>query len=191
MRPHGPLQQLTRHPAEFARHATTLFVCCLVLSVSLPLFAATLPAVAPGTAVDAGQWRVKLLSARVSPEHPLPYPAKRSAAYLLLEIEFTNLMERSSRDLSFVVHVDQPELPKLGEPSFVAVRDMALTDRLHPDMPETLLLVWPWPAEVPVPPELRLSIHAKTFKKADNLVGSPGWFNPAAIATVALPVSAK
>lgn len=117
-------------------------------------------------------------------------PAAQSATYLLVEVEFTNLMERSSRDYAFVVRVDQPALTQLGEPSFVLVRDMDLPDRLHPNMPEALLLVWPWPEGVPAPQDLRLSITGKTFKAADNLVGSPGWFNPAVIAKATLPLSA-
>lgn len=145
----------------------------------------------PGAAIDAGQWRVKPLRAWVSSEHPLPRPATQSASYLIVEVEFTNLMERSSGDYSFVVRVDQPALTQLRDPSFVLVRDMELPDRLHPNMPEALLLVWPWPAGVSVPPELRLSIHGKTFKAADNLVGSPGWFNPAVMATATLPLSSK
>jgi hypothetical protein len=42
---------------------------------------------------------------------------------------------------------------------------------------------------VAVPPELRLSIHAKTYKPVDNLVGSPGWFNPAPVASATLSLS--
>jgi hypothetical protein len=178
------------------RHAVSLpvYVCCLVLGASLPpavLAAPALPTVRAGTAIDAGQWRVKLLRAWLSSEHPLRRPVARSSAYLLVEVEFTNLMERSSRDFGFVVRVAQPAQTQLGEPSFVLVRDRDLPDRLHPNMPEALLLVWPWPADVPAPPELRLSITAKTFKAADNLVGSPGWFNPAVIATATLSMSAQ
>ena len=114
------------------------------------------------------------------------FPVKKSESYLLVEVEFTNLMRRSSSDYAFVVHLEQPELKQLGEPSFVLVRDMALSDRLHPDMPEALLLVWPWSSSLTAPPELRLSIYGKTFKPVDNLVGSPGWFNPAPVAQATL-----
>jgi hypothetical protein len=186
--------------AEVVRRARSLpaWACCLALSVSAPqaLFAAPidslqLPSLQPGASIDAGQWRVKPLRARLTGEHPLPRPPVQSASYLLVEVELTNLMERSSRDFAFVLRIERPALKQLGEPSYVLVRDMNLPDRLHPDMPEALMLVWPWPAGVPAPPELRLAIHAKTFKAADNLVGSPGWFNPMAIATATLPVIAK
>ena len=181
MRPHGLLNQLRLG-----------WLLCLGLAFSQPLFAeSSLPLLAPGTSIDAGQWRVKPMRARLSMEHPLRRTAGRSGSYLLVEIEFTNLMERSSRDLSSVVHLVQPELKALGEPSFVLVRDMTLPDRLHPDMPEVLLLVWDVPAGVTVPPELQLSIHAKTFKPVDNLVGSPGWFNPAPVASAKLALSAQ
>jgi hypothetical protein len=161
------------------------------LAFSQPLFAeSSLPVVAPGTSIDAGQWRVKPLRARLSTEHPLRQPAGQSGSYLLVEVELTNLMARSSRDYGFVVHLEQPELQQLGEPSVVLVRDMALPDRLHPDMPEALLLVWQWPSTVTAPSELRLSIHAKTYKPVDNLVGSPGWFNPTPIASATLSLSA-
>ncbi len=143
----------------------------------------------PGAAIDAGQWRVKPLRARISTEHPLRRASTRNS-YLLVDVEFTNLMQRSSRDFAFVVTLDQPELARLGEPSIVLVRDMALPDRLHPRMPETLMLVWQLPTDVTLPPELHLSILGKTFKAADNLVGSPGWFNPAPVAHVALSLSA-
>jgi hypothetical protein len=182
MRLHGLLNQLR----------LGLLVCLCCLAFSQPLFAeSSLPLLAAGTAIDAGQWRVKPLRARLSTEHPLRQPAGQAGSYLLVEIEFTNLMKRSSRDLGFVVHLEHPQAKQLGEPSFVLVRDMTLPDRLHPDMPETLLLVWNWPAGMTVPPELQLSIYAKTFKPVDNLVGSPGWFNPAPVASAKLALSAQ
>jgi hypothetical protein len=181
MRLHGLLKQFP----------PGLLVCVGSLAFSQPLFAeSTLPVVAPGTSIDAGQWRVKPLRARLSTEHPLRQPAGQSGSYLLVEVEFTNLMDRSSRDFGFVVHLEQPELQQLGEPSVVLVRDMALPDRLHPDMPEALLLVWQWPSSVMAPSQLQLSIRAKTYKPVDNLVGSPGWFNPMAIARTTLSLSA-
>lgn len=164
-------------------------VYCLVFSQ--PLFAeSSLPSVAPGASIEAGQWRVKPVRARVATEHPLLHPPVKSESYLLVEVEFTNLTQRSNSDYGFVVHLEQPELKRLGEPSFVLVRDMTLPDRLHPDMPEALLLVWPLAAGTTVPPELQLSIYAKTYKPVDNLVGSPGWFNPAPIAQATLSLSA-
>lgn len=179
MRLHGPLTQLL----------LGLAVC---LAFSQPLFAdSSLPVLAPGTAIEAGQWRVKPVRARISTQHPLPYPPEKSESYLLVEVEFTNLTLRSNSDYGFVVHLEQPELEALGEPSFVLVRDMTLPDRLHPDMPEALLLVWPWSAGVAVPPKLQLSIYAKTYKPVDNLVGSPGWFNPAPVASATLSLSTE
>ena len=157
-----------------------------------PLFAEpTLQSVAAGTSIEAGQWRVKPVRARLATEHPLPYPPVKSDTYLLVEIEFTNLTQRSSSDYGFVVHFEQPELKQLGDPTFVLVRDMTLPDRLHPDMPEALLLVWPWAPGAAAPSELRFSIHAKTYKPVDNLVGSPGWFNPAPVARATLSLSAE
>jgi hypothetical protein len=130
-------------------------VCLCCLAVSQPLFAeSSLPVLAAGTSIDAGQWRVKPVRARISTQHPLQYPPKKSDSYLLVEVEFTNLTQRSNSDYGFVVRFDQPKLKQLGEPTFVLVRDMTLPDRLHPDMPEALLLVWPWSAGVTVPPEL-------------------------------------
>jgi hypothetical protein len=182
MRLHGLLNRL--------RPSLLVYVCCLAFSQ--PLFAeSSLPFVAAGASVDAGQWRVKPVSARLSTEHPMQRPVGQGESYLLVEVEFTNLMPRSSRDYGFVVRLDQPELKQLAEPSFVLVRDMALPDRLHPDMPEALLLLWKWPAGVAVPSELRLSIHAKTYKPVDNLVGSPGWFNPEPVASATLPLIAR
>ena len=169
-----------------------LFAYACVLAFSQPSLADPSPQLlAPGTGVDAGQWRVKPLRARISTEHPLRFPARKSESYLLVEVEFTNLMQRSSSDYALVVHLEQPELKQLGEPSFVLVRDMALPDRLHPDMPEALLLVWPWSSSLTAPPELRLSIYGKTFKPVDNLVGSPGWFNPAPVAQATLSLSTE
>jgi hypothetical protein len=151
--------------------------------------APVVPSLMPNAAIDAGQWRVKPLRARLSTEHPLRKAATANS-YLLVDVEFTNLMARSSRDFAFVMALDQPELTPPGEPSIVLVRDMSLPDRLHPQMPETLMLVWQLPADVVLPPKVQLSIRAKTFKAADNLVGAPGWFNPAPVATATLPLSA-
>jgi hypothetical protein len=182
MRLHGLLNQLR----------LGALVCVCSLAFSQPLFAgSSVPVLTPGTSIDAGQWRVKPVRARLSTEHPLRQPAGQDASYLLVEVEFTNLMQRSSSDYGFAVSLDHPELKQLGEPTFVLVRDMALPDRLHPDMPEALLMVWKCPAGVTVPPQLRLSIHAKTYKPVDNLVGSPGWFNPAPVASATLSLSAQ
>jgi hypothetical protein len=182
MRSHGLLKQFP----------LGLLMCVGCLAFSQPLFAeSSLPVEPPGTSIDAGQWRVKPVRARLSTEHPLRQSAGKNGSYLLVEVEFTNLMQRSSRDFGFVVHIEQPELKQLGEPSFVLVRDMTLPDRLHPDMPEALLLVWQLPSAISAPPELRLSIHAKTFKPVDNLVGSPGWFNPKPIASTTLSLSTR
>jgi len=167
-----------------------LLVCLGCLAFSQPLFAeSSLPSLAPGAFIEAGQWRVKPLRARIATVHPLPYPPRKSDSYLFVEIEFTNLTQRSSSDYGFVVHLEQPELKQLGEPTYVLVRDMTLPDRLHPDMPEALLLVWPWTAGLAVPPELQVSIYGKTYKPVDNLVGSPGWFNPAPVARATLSLS--
>lgn len=180
MRLHGLLNQIP----------LGLLVCLCCLAFSQPLFAdPSLPVLASGASVDAGQWRVKPVRARVATEHPLRHPPAKGDSYLLVEVEFTNLTLRSTRDYDFVVQFEQPELKQLGKPSFVLVRDMTLPDRLHPDMPEALLLVWPLSANMAVPPELRLSIHAKKYKPVDNLVGSPGWFNPAPVATATLSLS--
>lgn len=182
MRLHGLLYQLPL--------ALLVCVCCLAFPQP-SVGESSLPLLAPGTSIDAGQWRVKPVDARLSTEHPLRQSKAQGESYLLVQVELTNLMQRSSRDYGFVVHLDHPELKQLGEPSSVLVRDMALPDRLHPEMPEALLLVWQWPAGVAVPKELRLSIHAKTFKPVDNLVGSPGWFNPAPVASATLSLSTQ
>jgi hypothetical protein len=149
------------------------------------------PVLAPGASIDAGQWRVKPVRARISAEHPLGRAAPQGQSFLLVEVELTNLMEKSSRDFTSVLHIEPPAPAQLGEPAFVLVRDLDLPDRLHPNMPEVLLLVWPWPSAEPAPTELRLTIQGKKFKKADNLTGAPGWFNPKVVAVAALPVSAR
>jgi hypothetical protein len=209
MRLHGLLNQVPMDRAAVLRwprlaavascaRNLRVWMCFLALSalgsahlIAAPSESSPLPSLLPGAAIDAGQWRVRPLRAWLSSEHPLRRPAVPGASYLLVEVELTNLMQRSSRDFAFVLHIDQPELKQLGEPSFVLVRDMELPDRLHPNMPEALLLAWPWPAGREAPGALRVAIHAKIFKAVDNLVGSPGWFNARAIATATLPLSAQ
>src|SRR5690349_12494678 len=205
MSQHGLLNQLPlrssaprvhRLLAESIRRAASLplYVCSFLLLISLSqstLADSTVPSITPGGFIDAGQWRVKPVSAQLSSEHPLRRHPPPGASYLLVEVEFTNLMDRSSRDYAFVVRVDQPALAKLGEPSLVLKRDMDLPDRLHPNMPEAMLLVWPWPTDVPPPAQLQVSIAAKTYKAVDNLVGSPGWFNPTVVASATLPLGAQ
>ncbi len=167
-------------------------VYLFALAFSQPLLAeSSRPALAQGASIEAGQWRVKPLRARRVTEHPLRHSPAKSESYLLIECEFANLTERSSGDYRSVVRLEQPEFEQLGEPVFVLARDMALSDRLHPDMPETLLIVWPLPAGMSAPPELKLSIYAKTYKPVDNLVGSPGWFNPAAVANATLTLGTE
>ena len=151
--------------------------------------ATSLPTVAPGEAIDAGRWRVAVLAAKVSTEpRPDGYRGPPGKASLSVDLDILNQTSESSNVVSRILTIDPPIAGLEGTPTFYLLRDRSILNALHPGLPERVRVVWAIPAEAAPPDTVRLTITAETFKPRDNLLATPGWFNPKTIAAVTLPL---
>ena len=149
-----------------------------------------LPGTAPGAAIEAGQWRVVARDAAIATRRPDGGPLQGGGHALVVTLDMTNRTQSSSSDFFAVVAIDPPLPGVETKPSFYLARDKAPLSRLHPNLPERILVSWPMKADAALPDRIRLTVTAKSYKQRDNLYGAPGWFNPKAIAAVTLPVAA-
>jgi hypothetical protein len=152
-----------------------------------------LPAHAPpqlplDAAIDAGRWRLKPVRAYVSRAKIYGVPLKPGQKALVLEADMTNRTAQSDKAYFNVFTPDGLALPD-GLPMVALTRDSTLTPELHPGMTERMAYVWPLAGDAVVPASLGFGITAEIFKPRDNLYGTPGWFNPTRLGTVALPVA--
>ncbi|CAN7430505.1 hypothetical protein [Mesorhizobium sp. LjRoot246] len=146
------------------------------------------PQLPPDAAIDAGRWRVQPVRAYVSRAKVYGVPLKPGQKALVLEADLTNRTAQSDKAYFNVFKPDGLALPD-PMPMVVLTRDSTLTPELHPGMTERMAYVWPLARDAAVPANLSFGITAETFKPRDNLYGTPGWFNPYRLGTVALPVA--
>lgn len=146
------------------------------------------PQLPPGAAIDAGRWRVQPVRAYVSRAKVYGVPLKPGQKALVLEVDLTNRTAQSDKAYFNVLKPDGLILPN-PMPMVAVARDSTLTPELHPGMTERMAYVWPLAGDAAVPANLRFGVTAEIFKSRDNLYGTPGWFNPYRLGTVALPVA--
>jgi hypothetical protein len=145
----------------------------------------------PNETVDAGQWRIKPLGARITSEKAFGVTPKEGQKAIVFEAEMTNLTARSTKDYYGVFHFPSAVDAQAEKPMIYLERDMALLPDLHPGMTEKLAYVWLVPANAAPTDALELLVTAKTYKPRDNLTGSPGWYNDHTAGIVRLPLSAQ
>ncbi|WP_155888722.1 hypothetical protein [Inquilinus limosus] len=145
-----------------------------------------LPSFRAGAPIEAGQWRVVPLSARIDGATPDGRPVRGGGKAVVVEVELTNRTAESSNSFYRLLTLDPP----IGEdrPDVFLLRDRDRAAELHPDLTERLAMVWILPREAAVPAVLKLAVHGSTYKRRDNLRGQSGWYNPQVIGTVDLPV---
>lgn len=148
------------------------------------------PIVAAGEPIDTGKWIATIHGARAGTIPPTGVEPLEPKKLLMVELELNNRSATSSYASSNLLNIDPP-IPDLPDPMFYLERDKSIASPLNPDMPERLIAAWEWPAERPLPQELRLEIGSQIYKRRDNLYGAPGWFDREPVAIVVLPVSAE
>jgi hypothetical protein len=149
------------------------------------------PQFTPNETVDAGQWRIKPLGARVTSEKAFGVTPKEGQKAIVFEAEMTNLTARSSKDYYGVFHFPSAIDAQAEKPMIYLARDMALLPDLHPGMTEKMAYVWLVPANAAPTGAVEFLVTAKVYKPRDNLTGSPGWYNEHTAGTVRFPVSAQ
>jgi len=149
-----------------------------------------LPRLAPGSPVEAVQWRIVPLAASIGPNAPDGRPAGAGRKVLVVKLDMTNRTGSTRNDYAEVLRLD-PALAKLADrPMGYLERDRTFLAGLHPDLTERVAMAWEMPEDTAVPDPLPLTVFAKTYKQRDNLTGESGWYNPHPIGTLALPVTA-
>lgn len=135
-----------------------------------------------GAPIEAGEWRVVPLSARIDSATPDGRKVRDGEKAVVVEVELTNRTAESSNSFYRLLTLDPP----VGEdqPDVFLLRDRARVAELHPDMAERLAMVWTLPQDATVPPVLKLTVHGKVYKRRDNLRGESGWRSPHVVGTV-------
>lgn len=148
-----------------------------------------LSVLAPASRIETGQWLLRPLKA-YSAEGGNLYgvPLKPGAKALVLELEMTNRTAKSTKDYFDVLQADRATIDPATKPFIVLTRDSTLSPELHPGMPERMAYIWQLPGGAAPPASLELTVIRETYKQRDNLHGLPGWFNPAPVGTLKLPV---
>ncbi|MBO9356249.1 hypothetical protein GG851_19850 [Bordetella petrii] len=141
-----------------------------------------------GSAIEAGRWLVTPQRAWISHERVYGVPIKPGQQALVLEADLSNRTRISSAVYSDLLRLQPVPGAKPDEPIVAQVRDPQIGPLLHPGMPERVVYVWTMPGSAPPPAALTVDVVAETYKPIDNLYGTPGWFNPAVIGQVTLPL---
>lgn len=148
-----------------------------------------LPALAAGTPLDAGRWRIVLHEARLTTHsRPDGSPAPGGAQFLALDLDIANRSSETDNTFARIVAVEPPIEGLHPNPTFWLLRDKAMLSALQPGLPERVQVIWRLAPGAKAPERLRLVVNGETFKPRDNLFAAPGWFNRKPIAVATLPV---
>ncbi|MCY1517780.1 hypothetical protein D9M68_524780 [compost metagenome] len=171
-------------------------VGALVAAASVALYGAygkinrsTEPVFSPGAAIQTGQWHVVPRRAWTSAARTYGVPLKPGTTALVLEADLTNRTAESSSDYLGVFHWRAPAGSTIGKPIVVGLRDTQQMPYLQPGLPERVAFIWMLPPAAAAPSQAAFGVESKTYKPIDNLYGAPGWFNPAILGRVELPVA--
>ncbi|MEK1890419.1 MAG: hypothetical protein AAAB35_23225 [Phyllobacterium sp.] len=170
-------------------------VAALAVAIILGAFEATpdqqYPQYPNNETVDAGQWRIKPLSARITSKRAFGVSPKDGQRGVIFEAELTNLTARSSKDYYGVFHLPSLIDAQAEKPMIYMERDASLLPDLHPGMTEKMAYIWLVPANTAPSDTVELLVTAKTYKARDNLTGSPGWYNDHTAGIVRIPASTE
>jgi len=161
------------------------------VSFSMALYEAAHPPETPvvpaGQQIDTGRWLVTLHSAYVGTVPPTGIAPSQPQQLLMVSM---NVVNRSATPNNILYRVVQPSAvpAELPMPTVYLDRDKYIAGYFNPDMPERVTMVWEWPADVPVPDKLKLTVNGQIYKLRDNLYGASGWYDGDPVATVELPV---
>ncbi|KGD88050.1 hypothetical protein JL37_26085 [Achromobacter sp. RTa] len=142
-----------------------------------------------GAAIQTGQWHVVPRRAWVSDARTYDVPLKPGTTALVLEADLTNRTAESSSDYLGVFRWRAPAGTAIGKPIVVGLRDAQQMPYLQPGLPERVAYIWMLPPAAAAPSHAAFAVESQTYKPIDNLYGAPGWFNPAIVGRVELPVT--
>ncbi|CAB3652510.1 hypothetical protein [Achromobacter aegrifaciens] len=140
--------------------------------------------------IQTGQWQVVPRRAWTA-STPKVYgvPLKPGATALVVEADLTNRTAESSADYLGLLRWNAPPGSAAGKPMVVGLRDSQQMPYLQPGLPERMAFVWMLPPAAAVPMRTALAVQSKIYKPVDNLYGAPGWFNPANVGRIELPIA--
>jgi len=151
---------------------------------------AQVPVLAPAGPIETGQWLLQPVKAYVSAEKYVYGTLRKPGTMaLVFEVDLTNRTAKSTKDYFELLQANRPPLDPATKPYIVLTRDETLSPELHPGMPERMAYIWDLPEGAAAPASLDLKVMSKIYKQRDNLYGLPGWFNPAPVGTLTVPVA--
>jgi hypothetical protein len=146
-----------------------------------------LPHFPVGAPIEAGEWRVVPLSARIDSATPDARKVRDGQKAVVVEVELTNRTAESSNSFYRLLAPDLTLTER--QPDVFLLRDGDRAAELHPDMTERLAMVWTLPQEATVPPVLKFAVRVSDYKRRDNLRGQTGWgYNPHVAGIIDMPV---
>ena len=141
-----------------------------------------------GSPIEAGRWLVTPQRAWVSREKVYGVPLKPGQQALVLEADLSNRTQESTGSYAKLLRLQPIPGATPEDPVIAQVRDPQIGPLLHPGMPERVVYVWKMPGSAAPPASLTVDVMAETYKPIDNLYGTPGWFNPAVVGRITLPL---
>lgn len=147
------------------------------------------PEVAPGQAVEAGRWTVRLIGARLAAETPDGLPVRGGARALVVDLSLENRTAETSNLYADVVRIANAPAGMSPRPTYYLARDRDLLRNLQPRLAERVSAVWTLPAGAPAPDKLSIRIDGLSFKPRDNLYGAPLWTNRQEVGAATLPLA--
>ncbi|CAM4184243.1 hypothetical protein BOTU111921_15800 [Bordetella tumbae] len=142
-----------------------------------------------GAQIDAGRWQVVPHRAWISKaERVYGVRVQPGQQALVVEVDLNNRSASSSRAYDDTLKPKWPAGAKPENPDVALLRDGKLIPLLHPGMPERVAYVWVLSGSVALPEKMPIEVIAQTYKRVDNLYGTPLWTNPKVIGQFTLPV---
>jgi len=143
-----------------------------------------------GDTIEAGRWQVVPQRAWLSDEKRVygvrVAPGEQA---LVVEVDLNNRSASSSRIYDETLKPKWPAGTTPPNPDVALLRDdPKLVPLLHPGMPERVAYVWVLPDSVTLPEKLPIDVIAQTYKRMDNLYGTPLWTNPKVVGQFILPL---
>lgn len=143
-----------------------------------------------GESIEAGRWQVVPHRAWLSNDERVygvrVGPGQRA---LVVEVDLNNRSASSSRIYDETLKPKWPAGAKPERPNVTLLRDVKQFPLLHPGMPERVAYVWVLPDSVTLPAKLPIDVIAQTYKRVDNLYGTPLWTNPKVVGEFTLPLN--
>jgi len=140
--------------------------------------------------IRTGQWLATPRRAYLGGNGVYGLPLRPGDKALVVELELENRTAQSSKDYFDLLRPLTPVGEPGSKPFVVLTRDDTMSPELHPGLPERMAYVWTMPGDAVPPAEIAMAVTGKVYKAQDNLNGTPGWFRPHDLGTLALPVGA-